>query len=120
MPWQDVVVGGAPFSPVLEVGDLLLWDSRTVHCSTPCAGSRENALARAAALICYTPRSKASEETLRRRRAAALSGATTTHYPHECVLTSNHGDYAASPDAVRARYRVPPPPELAAGDWRYV
>ena len=53
-------------------------------------------------------------------QAAAARGDTTTHYPHDCVLTANHGDFAATPAAVKRRYATPPPPALTPLDRRYV
>ncbi|KAK7238714.1 hypothetical protein SO694_00021418 [Aureococcus anophagefferens] len=39
--------------------------------------------------------------------------------PHR-VLTANHGDFAATPAAVKRRYATPPPPALTPLDRRYV
>ena len=72
-----------------EAGDLLLWDSRTVHCNTPALEeprlepSQPPALQRAASYICMTPRSRATKEVLAQRREAYLQNITTTHWPHE-------------------------------------
>lgn len=69
-------------SPLLEPGDLLLWDSRTIHCNCPGTGDGEEAkLLRAASLITMVPRSKATEEVLEKRREACRSAMTLTHMP---------------------------------------
>ena len=71
-------------------GDLLLWDSRTIHCNTPALvdpteqlGYPEDALLRAVTYVCMTPRSKASYGVLRARRRAFAAGVGTSHWPHE-------------------------------------
>ena len=116
-----LVLGARAIVPLLEPGDLLLWDSRTTHCSAPATeGAANDALARAACLVCFTPRDKADDAILAARRDAARNGATTTHYPHACVLTKFHEDYASLDDDVKRRYRAPPPPALTDADWAYV
>ena len=71
-------------------GDLLLWDSRTIHCNTPALveptaqlGYPEDSLLRAVTYVCMTPRSKASYSVLRARRRAFAAGVGTSHWPHE-------------------------------------
>ncbi|CAE7549700.1 unnamed protein product [Symbiodinium natans] len=44
-------------------------------------------LTRLVAYVCATPRSSASEGTLRLRQAAAVLGATTSHWPDRCAIT---------------------------------
>jgi len=92
---------------VCRAGDLVLWDSRTVHCNSPAIGepgadpgwaagtvtpsceARAPApepappgLLRAVGYVCMTPRSKASEEILCARRRAYEERRTTSHWPH--------------------------------------
>eukprot|EP00403_Amphidinium_massartii_P039284 CAMPEP_0178439462 /NCGR_PEP_ID=MMETSP0689_2-20121128/36171_1 /TAXON_ID=160604 /ORGANISM="Amphidinium massartii, Strain CS-259" /LENGTH=347 /DNA_ID=CAMNT_0020061997 /DNA_START=51 /DNA_END=1094 /DNA_ORIENTATION=- len=68
-----------------KAGDLVLWDSRCVHCNTPalCAptapGSR---LLRVCVYVCMTPRAWASPQTLSDRRRAYEIRASTSHWPH--------------------------------------
>ncbi len=86
-----------------RAGDLVLWDSRTIHCNTPApratrasggggggglsggadgsgAGAR---LVRAVAYVCMTPARLASAQVRRARRAAYETRTTTAHWPHE-------------------------------------
>lgn len=69
-------------------GDLILWDSRTVHGGKVGTGvhvPNETCipqLARLSLPVCMTPRNKASDETLRLRRAIFNEGKTTNHWPH--------------------------------------
>lgn len=86
-----------PSHPILELpkrlvscraGDLVLWDSRCVHCNAPgrlpdpAAPLPPMQLIRAVAYICMTPRTKASEEVLGQRREAYRDRVTTSHWPH--------------------------------------
>lgn len=121
-PTSALLCGGAaPLVPRLAAGDLLLWDSRTVHCSTP--GSGEVAagdaaeLLRAAVFVCMVPRTRAPAEVLEARKAALARRATTTHRPHAFQDTALYDSYAAVPEAERRRFAVPAdggPPLTAA------
>lgn len=77
-----------PVKLVLDAGDMVLWDSRTIHCSHPTVKddpSSKNRLKRLASYICMTPASSAKDlETLAKYRVLAFQkGITTTHWPHE-------------------------------------
>lgn len=68
-------------------GDLVLWDSRTIHCNTPSPKSDRShqdgaRLLRAVAYVCMTPKALASEEVLAGRRDAYNWRTTTSHWPH--------------------------------------
>ena len=82
-----------------KAGDLVLWDSRTIHCNTPAPKPLPPKakglfrlpapeLLRACAYICITPRRMASAEVLRLRRCAFEAQITTSHWPHEVYLGS--------------------------------
>ena len=83
-----------------EPGDLILWDSRTVHggrvgtgCKTKPVdheGESEPAaqLARLSLAICMTPRSRADEKTQRIRREGFEKGHTFSHCPHEAHVSA--------------------------------
>lgn len=73
-----------------KAGDLVLWDSRTIHCNTPAPapdsratdeGARE--LLRAVGYVCMTPRRWASAEAVRLRRRAFAAGVGSSHWPHD-------------------------------------
>lgn len=90
-----------PYCPVLQqlprrlvccqAGDLILWDSRTVHANAPAVeqpvapGDR---LLRAVAYICMTPASFAPADVLKGRRAAYEHRFSTSHWPHKLDLGS--------------------------------
>ena len=96
-----------------KAGDLVLWDSRTMHCNTPAIeppsaanGYSESELLRAVVYVCMTPRRFASASTLSQRRRAALVGLGTTHWPHEFYPVAdpaclNGVDEAALDEAAR-------------------
>ena len=79
---------------LLNPGDLLLWDSRTVHCSFPgddaCEDihgrSRDRGLIRAGGLVSMMPRSRATEEVLKGRIESVRSSRTLTHWANQCAL----------------------------------
>merc|ERR1712100_722479 len=105
VPLSDPAFATAPVMTHLEPGDLLMWDSRTLHCSQPSLSqpvrlckdisisaspndsisyetSCDRSLLRAACFVCMVPRNRASPEVLRQRKIAAQEGITTTHRPH--------------------------------------
>lgn len=81
-----------------EPGDLLLWDSRTVHYgATP-----ESTNPRVAAYVCYKPASHLTEETKAKRRDAWAKKQLTSHDPITCWIEK----------------REPPPQHHTANHWR--
>ncbi|KAG8465070.1 hypothetical protein KFE25_012433 [Diacronema lutheri] len=74
-------------------GDLLLWDSRVVHCNTPALRQAPEQgtprLLRLAAYVCMTERSRADAVTLRARRRAVDELGTSTHWPDKSFHVTN-------------------------------
>uniref|UniRef100_A0A7S1ZH69 Phytanoyl-CoA dioxygenase n=1 Tax=Ditylum brightwellii TaxID=49249 RepID=A0A7S1ZH69_9STRA len=81
-----------------RAGDLVLWDSRTVHCNSPALteGNKSSSsslkpsqcnwdLIRMVAYVCMTPSSWATDDVLEKRWDAYVNNLTTTHWPHEFV-----------------------------------
>lgn len=61
-----------------EAGDMIIWDSRTIHhASLP-----ENNNIRTVCYAAYTPRTLASEEDLELKRQCFKKWEGTTHWPH--------------------------------------
>ena len=56
---------------VMEAGDLLLWDSRTVHCNFYGEGSSKSTVDRMSLLVSMTPRQLASPQVLKQRAQLA-------------------------------------------------
>merc|ERR1719265_289847 len=74
-----------------KAGDLVLWDSRTVHANAPAPGQPDcpaDRLLRAAAYICMTPKKFASADILKGRRSAYEMWYSTSHWPHKLDLGS--------------------------------
>mmetsp|Transcript_108411 Transcript_108411/g.337874 ORF Transcript_108411/g.337874 Transcript_108411/m.337874 type:complete len:417 (+) Transcript_108411:91-1341(+) len=91
----------SPSDPVLELtkklavcraGDLVLWDSRCVHCNAPARRdlrpelgplvAEPAELLRMVGYVCMTPKANATEEVLQQRREAYRKRLTTSHWPH--------------------------------------
>mmetsp|Transcript_8651 Transcript_8651/g.24318 ORF Transcript_8651/g.24318 Transcript_8651/m.24318 type:complete len:913 (+) Transcript_8651:63-2801(+) len=71
-----------------KAGDMILWDSRTIHCNTsPLKESWDllqgNDLVRAVCYICMTPAAWCTDDIFKRRQQAFENGVTTAHWPHE-------------------------------------
>merc|ERR1712107_64463 len=67
-----------------KAGDIVLWDSRCVHCNTPAVEpptSPEGELLRVCVYTCMVPKSRADDETLRARREAYEQGMSCNHWP---------------------------------------
>jgi len=79
-----------PIKVCCEPGDFVLWDSRTIHCSSgpltsrplPKSGLLEPR--RLVAYICMTPMKRLTEEVKAARINAYYTGQTTSHWPEEC------------------------------------
>ena len=73
-----------------EPGDLVLWDSRTIHggrvgdglVSPPPAPSASASLARLSVTVAMVPRARATPEVLQARREGFLKGRIFNHSPH--------------------------------------
>lgn len=90
-----------------EAGDLILWESRTVHGGRVGDGPKENDeeyfkrwnshLARLSVTVAMTQLRRASEETLQARKQGFLNGACFNHTPHE--MGTSTGTIKAPSDA---------------------
>jgi len=83
-----------------KAGDLIVWDSRTIHCNSPALVSPEADdvkvnhsledkqwdLIRMVGYICMTPANMADEKTIQRRREVFTRSGSTNHWPHECHI----------------------------------
>ena len=97
---------------VLRPGDLLVWDSRVIHCAQGCDWAAEDAmpgatepLARLVAYICMIPRAHLRQHagSAKARREYVLSGRTSGHNP----AVPARVDEERSADSVY----TPPPPD---------
>ena len=96
----------------MEPGDMLLWDSRTIHCSN--SGSElekdTNSLIRAAALICMMPKHLTSEDVLEKRREAVEKLISTTNWTNGFRNADEFPLILEAQD--RAKYKWPEKPVL--------
>lgn len=77
--------GARPRLVACEPGDLVLWDSRCVHCNGPAflpPTCPADELLRAVSYVCMTPKACATEQALEERRRAYELRTTTSHWPH--------------------------------------
>ena len=86
--WPGWAEHAPPARVVCRAGDLILWDSRTVHCNAPASrppapDERVGELLRAAVYVCMVPRRFASRAVLRQRVAGYRARVTTSHWPQE-------------------------------------
>jgi len=91
---HEVLTQFAPKVVICKAGDLVLWDSRLIHCNSPGnvtpripdkAKGEQWQLLRAVVYVCMTPADFAENlPELRVKRADAFhNGKTTNHWPHE-------------------------------------
>lgn len=115
--------------PRTRPGDLVLWDSRTVHCSHPGPeppdDDGEPRLSRLVCYACFTPAMRADGSCFERRRRSVREGITTTHVPEKAISTE--GMLRFYPDLklpIALRTYVPPrlsgpQRRLVDGDGQY-
>jgi ectoine hydroxylase-related dioxygenase (phytanoyl-CoA dioxygenase family) len=99
----------------MEAGDMMLWDSRTVHCSSPGPGPELDAgaapaLLRVASLVCMMPRARSNDEVIAHRRAAVSARTSTTNWSDRWINADEFPQVVSAGDS--GKYRLPPIPEL--------
>lgn len=76
--------GIKPLKVLADPGDLIIWDSRTIHYGSE-PTEKSNTI-RTVIYACYTPARMASEETLKKKKDAFERFSATTHWPHDNVV----------------------------------
>lgn len=76
--------GIRPHKVCAEIGDLILWDSRTVHYGSE--PSPASSTIRTAIYAAYTPAKLASAETLKVKAEIFKEFGGTTHWPHDNIV----------------------------------
>ena len=105
-----------PIMAHMEPGDMMLWDSRTVHCSSPGTGPVPSTdrsapvLLRAASLVCMMPRAHSNEEVMAMRRKAVQDRLSTTNWSDRWINADQFPMVLQAGDPTK--YRLPPVPEL--------
>lgn len=104
----------------MEAGDLLLWDSRTIHCSAPSLAtpSKSNELLRAASLVCMMPRAKSNPAVIEKRKQAVAKVTSTTNWSDRFIDADAFPNILADPQ--RDIYQWPDVPELNTNQLRMV
>jgi hypothetical protein len=69
-----------------KAGDMVFWDSRTIHCGTEPVRTRNKQNLRNVVYVCMKPRNEATEANLRKKRKAFDELRMTTHWPHKPKL----------------------------------
>lgn len=104
-----------PVMAHLEAGDMLLWDSRTIHCSSPAIEDRQPdpnlppQLLRAVSLVCMMPKARSNPDVMAKRRAAIKTRTSTTNWSDRFIDADQFPQVLAAPDP---GYRLPPVPAL--------
>ncbi|HEX2590691.1 MAG TPA: phytanoyl-CoA dioxygenase family protein [Rhizomicrobium sp.] len=112
-PSDDPMLTGTP--PIMchmEAGDLLLWDSRTIHCSSAALETPDAKpeLMRAVSLVCMMPKRLTSPEVLEQRRRAVDGVISTTNWTDKFINADKFPQITMAPNT--DRYRRPTPPVL--------
>lgn len=69
-------------------GDMVFWDSRTIHCGCEAVKGRKEPNFRGVVYLCYMPRKGATEKRLEAKRKAFNELRTTRHNPQKSLLFS--------------------------------
>jgi len=93
-----VIVANGRKLLLAQAGDLILWDSRTIHAGL--VGTKKGGnelydpprLARLTQTVCMVPRSRATPEVLERRQNGFQEGYGFTHWPNEANVTGHSSD----------------------------
>lgn len=109
---DENLVQNQPIMCHMEAGDMLLWDSRTIHCSAPSLvrPTQDDALLRAASLVCMMPRSKSNPAVIEQRKAAVDNLTSTTNWSDRFIDADAFPNIQAAP--LRESYTWPKAPML--------
>lgn len=78
--------GCQPVRIVCDKGDLVLWDSRTIHCGCESIKGRTEENFRSVVYLCYLPRLGTSAANLKKKQKAFNELRTTKHHPQKSLL----------------------------------
>ena len=110
---DPMLVGTPPIMCHMEPGDILLWDSRTIHCSSAAieAPDATAELMRAVSLICMMPKSLTPPDVLEQRKRAVEGVISTTNWTDKFINADRFPQITSAPNI--ERYRRPAPPVLS-------
>jgi ectoine hydroxylase-related dioxygenase (phytanoyl-CoA dioxygenase family) len=92
-------------------GSMVLWDSRLIHCGREPTKGRVNPAIRCVSYICMTPRPRATESNLKKKRKAFDELRLTSHWPHKPKLFGKYPQLYGKPIPL---IRDIPPPTLTS------
>lgn len=109
-----------PIMALMKPGDLLIWDSRTIHSSSPGVDKPANSrdLLRAASLICMMPRHKTSDSVIEKRKEAVKNRTSTTNWTDRFINADEFPQILSVED--KGKYKLPPVPELNDNQMKLV
>lgn len=124
-PNDPCLQGARAILPAVKAGDLILWDSRTIHCNTPGLTApakpatrpppeewKKNIpnegysveLLRLVSYVCMVPRSMATPQALESKKLGLLCSVPTSHWPQQTIKylleEDERKDPASFPDEV--------------------
>lgn len=101
-----------PIVALMEPGDLMIWDSRTIHCSSHGIERPPNSddLLRVGSLICMMPKSKSNTKVIEQRKEAVVNRTSTTNWSDRFINADEFPQILAVED--RQKYQWPAVPEL--------
>jgi hypothetical protein len=109
---DPMLVGTPPIMCHMEPGDLLFWDSRTIHCSSSAIAAPEAkpSLMRAVSLVCMMPKKLTPPDVLEMRKRAVEGVISTTNWTDRFI---NADKFPQITEAANIeRYHRPAPPVL--------
>ena len=106
--------GLQPLKVLAEPGDLILWDSRTIHWGGEPEPGRSNTV-RTVIYAAYAPAKLASEEAIKEKQKVFYLNGATTHWPHDNIKL--RALQASLPDGtLDSRHRSTPLEEAIRSD----
>ena len=98
-----------PIKLSLEMGQIVLWDSRLLHSSIPINSNRNKTIdienpmlnSRMVAYICYADKRKCSQEILEKRTNAFNNGWVTNHMPLRPRIIETNSDLCIKPSNIK-------------------
>lgn len=91
--------GCTPMKVLAEPGDLILWDSRTIHWGSE--PTDKSTTVRTVIYAAYAPASMASPAALEEKKKIFLANGATTHWPHDNIafrdITARRPDGSVDP-----------------------
>ncbi|KAJ5676158.1 hypothetical protein N7462_009055 [Penicillium macrosclerotiorum] len=113
MEWFKTQHGVKPIKVLAEPGDLILWDSRTIHWGGEPTSKSDTI--RTVIYVSYSPANLASQESLQEKQRAFMSYRATTHWAHDNIVLRDPVVYL--PDGtVDSRNRTAPLEEASHTD----